>query len=74
MAASFKIPKSLKRKGKKHPELPKFDWKLFQKEKKLGCGAFGSVYLGKYEGKMVTKKIMSNPLTRNPVSLKKPHS
>ena len=45
MAASFKIPTSLKRKAKKDPELPKFEWKLFEKENKLGCGTFGSVYL-----------------------------
>jgi serine/threonine protein kinase len=60
MAASFKIPISLKGKAKKDPELPKFDWKPFEKEKKLGCGTFGSVYLGKYKGKpekVVTKKI-----------------
>jgi serine/threonine protein kinase len=42
MAASFKIPTSLKRKAK---------WKLFEKENKLGCGTFGSVYLAKYKGK-----------------------
>jgi hypothetical protein len=47
MAASFKIPTSLKRKD---PELPKFEWKLFEKENKLGCGTFGSVYLAKYKG------------------------
>ena len=47
MAASFKIPTSLKRKAKKDPELPKFEWKLFEKENKLGCGTFGSVYLAK---------------------------
>jgi hypothetical protein len=28
MAASFKIPTSLKRKAKQYPELPKFEWKL----------------------------------------------
>jgi hypothetical protein len=27
-----------KRKAKKDPELPKFEWKLFEKEKKLDCG------------------------------------
>jgi serine/threonine protein kinase len=73
MAASFKIPTSLKRKAKKDPELPKFEWKLFEKEKKLGCGTFGSVYLGKYKGKpentkWLPKRIMSSPLTRNSVS------
>jgi hypothetical protein len=52
MEASFKIPTSLKRKGKKDPELPKFEWKLFEKENKLGCGTFGSVYLAKYKGKI----------------------
>jgi hypothetical protein len=41
MAASFKIPTSLKRKAKKEPEWPKFEWKLFAKEKKLGCGTLG---------------------------------
>jgi hypothetical protein len=56
MAASFKIPTSLKRKAKKDPELPKFEWKLFEKENKLGCGTLGSVYLiripyAKYKGK-----------------------
>ncbi|CAB4005998.1 Hypothetical predicted protein [Paramuricea clavata] len=40
MAASFKIPTSLKRKAKKDPELPKFEWKLFEKENKLGCDEF----------------------------------
>ena len=29
----------------KDPELPKFEWKPLEKEKKLGCGTFGSVYL-----------------------------
>ena len=43
MAASIKIPTSLKRKAKKDLELPKFEWKLFEKENKLGCGTFGSV-------------------------------
>jgi hypothetical protein len=50
MAASFKIPTSLKRKAKKDPELPKFEWKRFEKENKLGCSTFGSVYLTKYKG------------------------
>jgi hypothetical protein len=52
MAASFKIPTSLKRKAEKDPELPKFEWKLFEKENKLGCGTFWSVYLAKYKGKI----------------------
>jgi hypothetical protein len=39
MAASFKIPTILKRKAKKDPELPVFEWTLFEKEKKLGCGS-----------------------------------
>jgi predicted Ser/Thr protein kinase len=59
MAASFKIPTSLKRKAKKDPELPKFEWKRFEKENKLGCGTFGCVYLAKYKGKpekVVAKK------------------
>ena len=77
MAASFKIPTSLKRKAKKDPELPKFEWKLFEKENKLGCGTFGSVYLAKYKGfyqkKWLPKTIMSSTLTRNPVSRKNPH-
>jgi TorA maturation chaperone TorD len=71
MSASFKIPTSLKGKAKKDPELPKFEWKLFEKEKKLGCGTFGSVYLEKYKGKpekWLPKRIMSSQLTRNPVS------
>ena len=51
MAASFKIPTSLKRKAKKDPELPKFEWNLFEKENKLGYGTFGSVYLTQYKGK-----------------------
>jgi hypothetical protein len=50
--ASFKIPTSLKTKAKKDPELPKFEWKLFEKENKLGCGTFGYVYLAKYRGKI----------------------
>jgi hypothetical protein len=33
MAASFKIPTSLKKKEKKDPELPKFEWKRFGKRK-----------------------------------------
>jgi hypothetical protein len=41
MAASFKIPRSLKINAKKEPELPKFEWKLFEKENKLGCGTLG---------------------------------
>ena len=59
MAGSFKIPTPI-RKPKKDPGLPKFEWKLFEKEKKIGRSTFGSVYLGKYEGKgdkVVTKKI-----------------
>jgi serine/threonine protein kinase len=51
MAASFKIPTSLKRKAKNDRQLPKFEWKLFEKENKLGCGTFGSVYPAKYKGK-----------------------
>ena len=56
MAASFKIPTSLKRKAKKDPELPKFEWKLFEKENKLGCGTFGSVYLAKERPEKVVAK------------------
>ena len=59
MAASFKIPTNLKRKAKKYRELSKLEWKLFEKEKKLGFCTFWSVYLGKYKGKPekeVTKK------------------
>ncbi|CAB3979056.1 Hypothetical predicted protein [Paramuricea clavata] len=37
MAASFKIPTSVKGKAKKDPGLPKFDWKPFEKEKSLSC-------------------------------------
>ncbi|CAB4005150.1 tyrosine kinase [Paramuricea clavata] len=51
-----KISTSLKTKAKKDPELPKFEWKLFE-EKKLGCGTFGSVYLAKYKGK--TRKVVA---------------
>ena len=57
MAASFKLSclkrkaKKSERKAKKDPELPKFEWKLFEKENKLDCGTFGSVYLAKYKGK-----------------------
>jgi hypothetical protein len=36
MAASFKIPTSLKRKAKKDPELPTFQWKTFRKRKEVG--------------------------------------
>lgn len=56
---SFKLPKLIS-KPKKDPGLPKFELKLFEKEKKLGCGSFGSVYLGEYKGKagkVVVKKI-----------------
>jgi hypothetical protein len=42
MAASFKIPMSLKRKAKKDPELPKFEWKLF---------IWVHIPIGKYKGK-----------------------
>ncbi len=60
MAASFKVPQLSISKVKQTANLPKFDWKRFTKEKKLGSGGFGKVYLGKYEGeieKVVVKKM-----------------
>ena len=61
MSASFKVPK-LALKARKHPD--KFDWDLFQKEKKLGSGSFGAVYLGTYnnENRVVTKKIKGDSM------------
>ena len=47
-------------KAKQAANLPKFEWKRFTKERKLGSGGFGKVYLGKYEGeneKVVVKKM-----------------
>jgi hypothetical protein len=41
MAASFKIPTSLKRKAKKYPELSKLEWKLFEKERSWVSVRFG---------------------------------
>jgi hypothetical protein len=55
MAASFKIPTSLKRKAKKDPELPKFEWKLFEKENK-----FGSVYLAENTKERPEKVVSKN--------------
>ncbi len=46
MSGSFKLPK-LSVKAKKI-ELPQFEWACAVKEKKLGSGTFGSVYLAKY--------------------------
>ena len=60
MAASFKVPQLSLSNVKQTVNLPKFEWKLFTKEKKLGSGGFGKVYLGKYEGKnekVVVKKM-----------------
>ncbi|CAB4021363.1 cyclin-dependent kinase 9-like [Paramuricea clavata] len=45
---------------KQTANLAKFDWKRFTKEKNLGSGGFGNVYLGKYEGeieKVVVRKM-----------------
>ncbi|XP_028404026.1 probable myosin light chain kinase DDB_G0284661 [Dendronephthya gigantea] len=59
MASAFKIP-NLVVKTKTTAILPTFDWNLFRKERKLGSGSFGSVYLGEYnekEEKVVTKKV-----------------
>ena len=60
--SNFRRPKLVK-KSKKDLGLPKFRWELFHKEKKLGSGTFGSVYLGRYEGRneqVVTKKMKSD--------------
>ena len=60
MAASFKVLCLTVSKAKQTANLPKFDWGRFTKEKKLGSGGFGKVYLGKYEGeveKIVVKKM-----------------
>jgi hypothetical protein len=56
--------------------LPNFEWKLFEKEKKLGCGTFRSVYLGKYkenQKKWLPKRIMSSgiPSERSRTQLNK---
>ena len=42
-----------------------FEWKLFEKENKLGCGTLGPYTYSPYRK---TKRIMSSPLIRNPVS------
>lgn len=62
MAALFKLP-SLKKKEKKSSMLPTFNWATFQKEKKIGSGTFGSVYIGKCIDrgeKVVVKKVKSD--------------
>jgi hypothetical protein len=51
MAASYKIPTSLKRKAKKDPKLPKFEWKTFRKRKEVG--------LGKYKGNEFWREIVA---------------
>lgn len=62
MAALFKLP-SLKKKEKKSSMIPIFNWATFQKEKKIGSGTFGSVYIGKCvdrDEKVVVKKVKSD--------------
>jgi serine/threonine protein kinase len=62
MAALFKLP-SLKKKEKKSLMIPIFNWATFQKEKKIGSGTFGSVYIGKCvdrDEKVVVKKVKSD--------------
>ena len=51
MATSFKLPQLVVSKTKKKLDLPTFQWQHFEKQKKLGSGSFGSVYVGKYAGK-----------------------
>ena len=46
MAGSFKLPKLTVKQKKVH--LPTFEWSRVVKEKKLGSGTFGNVYLAKY--------------------------
>ena len=61
MEGSFKLPK-LVPKQKKDLELPRFDWASIAKQKKLGSGSFGSVYLAKHAGtsqNVVVKKLKS---------------
>ena len=46
MAGSFKLSTLTVR--KKKVELPTFEWARVLKEKKLGSGTYGNVYLSKY--------------------------
>ena len=60
MAGSFQLPTLTVR--QKKVELPTFEWARVVKEKKLGSGTYGHVYLGKYGStpsspKVVVKKL-----------------
>ncbi len=61
MEGSFELPK-LVLKQKKDLELPRFDRASIAKQKKLGSGSFGFVYLAKHAGtsqNVVVKKLKS---------------